>query len=205
MPQLQSQLAVPRCPHCKVDTPNLAEVLNTHTTNYAGQNRRFWKIYKCNRCGGLVTASAAQEGDEVTAYFPSITGVDESIPAKAKEFLTQALNSLHAPAGAVMLTASAVDAMLKEKGYRDGSLYQRIKKSAEDHLITSEMAKWAHDIRLDANDQRHSDESAKLPDDKDASRCIDFVLALAQFLFVLPSRVQRGLENAAINEQKATP
>jgi hypothetical protein len=54
------------------------------------------------------------------------------------------------------------------------------------------MAEWAHEIRLDANDQRHSDEGAALPDQSDAQRVIDFTLALAEFLFVLPARVARG-------------
>ena len=108
-------------------------------------------------------------------------------------FLQQAMESLHAPAGAVMLAGSAVDSMLKLKGYTEGSLYARIEKAATDHLITKEMAAWAHEVRLDANDQRHADESASLPTDKDAKRVIDFTSAFAEFLFVLPSRVQRGI------------
>ena len=91
-----------------------------------------------------------------------------------------------------MLCASSVDAMLKEKNYKDGSLYQRIDKAAENHLITSEMAKWAHEVRLDANDQRHADESAELPEEADAQKCIEFTKALGEFLFVLPGRVERG-------------
>lgn len=118
--------------------------------------------------------------------------VAEELPSRAREFLSQAIASLHAPAGAVMLTASAVDAMLKDKGYKDGNLNARIEAAAKDHLITSEMAAWAHEIRLDANDQRHADEGAILPTAADASKVIDFANALAQFLFVLPARVARG-------------
>jgi hypothetical protein len=92
-----------------------------------------------------------------------------------------------------MLAASAVDAMLKLKGYIDGSLKSRIDKAAANHVITGDMALWAHAVRLDANDQRHSDESATLPTAEDASRCIDFASALAEILFVLPKRVARGI------------
>jgi hypothetical protein len=91
-----------------------------------------------------------------------------------------------------MLAASAVDAMLKAKGLTEGTLYQRIEQAARDHLITDEMKAWAHDVRLDANDQRHSDEDASLPNEQDANRVIDFAEALGTFLFVLPARVQRG-------------
>lgn len=119
------------------------------------------------------------------------TAADE-LPQRAKEFLTQALASIHAPAGAVMLTASAIDAMLKDKGLKQGSLSARIDQAAKDHLITAEMAAWAHEIRLDANDQRHSDESADLPSQADAEKVIAFANALSQFLYVLPARVERG-------------
>jgi len=58
------------------------------------------------------------------------------------------------------------------------------------------MAYWAHDVRLDANDQRHSDMEAVLPTTEDAERVVDFVEALAQFLFVLPSRIRQGRKSA---------
>lgn len=94
-----------------------------------------------------------------------------------------------------MLTASAVDAMLKDKGYKEGTLNNRIDLAAKDNLITAEMAAWAHEIRLDANDQRHADEGASLPGTADAQKAIEFANALAQFLYVLPARVERGRKN----------
>ncbi|WP_419604186.1 DUF4145 domain-containing protein [Thiolapillus sp.] len=124
-------------------------------------------------------------------------GVDETLPDKAKDLLEQAIDSsINAPAGAVMLTASSIDAMLKAKGLTEGSLYARIKKAAEQNLITEDMADWAHEVRLNANDQRHADESASLPTSEDAKRVIDFVQALGMVLFVLPARVRRGIESA---------
>jgi hypothetical protein len=54
------------------------------------------------------------------------------------------------------------------------------------------MTAWAHEIRLDANDQRHADEDALLPEISDAEKAVAFATALAEFLFVLPARVQRG-------------
>ncbi len=91
-----------------------------------------------------------------------------------------------------MLTASAVDAMLKDKGLNVGNLNSRIDAAAKNHLITPEMAAWAHEIRLDANDQLHADEEADLPDSANAAKAIEFANALAQFLYVLPARVERS-------------
>jgi hypothetical protein len=196
MPNLGTQLDLERCPHCSVDRPNLSMQFEVGTADYRGQKARHWRVYKCSRCGGLVTASAVAPNNTVIEFYPETAGIDESIPEKAKEYLQQALNSLHTPAGALMLAASAVDAMLKAKGYKQASLYTRIDKAAEDHVITEGMAQWAHEVRLDANDQRHADEDAPLPSPEDARSSVDFAMALGQFMFVLPARVQRGLREA---------
>jgi hypothetical protein len=161
-----------------------------------GDNKRFWGFYGCSRCGGVVMAASPQNGGPVFDVFPQLSAVPPELPERAGAYLAQSIASLHAPSGAVMLAASAVDAMLKAKGYAQGSLYSRIEKAASEHLITNDMKDWAHDVRLDANDQRHSDESSALPTEADAKRVVDFAQALATFLFVLPARVQRGRQAA---------
>lgn len=193
MATLDAHLDLSRCPHCNVDTPSLISVHQVETTNFQTQNNRKWRIYKCSRCGGLVIASSNQYGSAVKEVYPKSRNVDTAIPEKARTFLEQALHSLQAPAGAVMLAASAVDAMLKDKGYKDGHLHPRIEQAAKDHLITEEMARWAHKVRLGANEQRHADESAQLPTPEEAQMSVEFALALGEFMFVLPERVRRGL------------
>lgn len=195
MPNLDSKLILDRCPHCSIANPNLTQIHHAESRDYARQNLRKWAFYCCGKCGGIVTASAKELHKQVTEIFPCSPEVSEDIPSKARSYLEQAIASIHAPAGAVMLSACAVDAMLKEKGYTEGSLYSRIEIAVEDNLLTSEMARWAHDIRLDANDQRHSDEEASLPNGDDAKKVIDFTLAIAEYLYVLPARVQRGLHS----------
>lgn len=196
MPKLSQNLIIGRCPHCSIASPNLFKQHQLETRDHQGQNVRWWFIYTCGRCGGVVSAAAVRSETEVTAYFPSSRTVKEDVPERPRAYLQQALESLHAPAGAVMLAASAVDAMLKIKGYTEGNLYGRIEKAAKEHVITPDMAKWAHEVRLDANDQRHADQAANLPSADDASRAIDFATALAELLFVLPAQVQRGIEAA---------
>jgi hypothetical protein len=131
-----------------------------------------------------------------TEIYPADPTVDEAIPGKARELLRQALSSLAAPSGAIMLAASAVDAMLKAKNLATGSLYERIEKAADAHLLTEDMAKWAHQVRLDANDQRHADEDAALPTGTDARHTVAFAAALGEFLFALPARVTRGIKES---------
>lgn len=188
-----NQLALDRCPHCNVAKPLLGRVWGAESADHAGANKRFWSTYQCASCGGvMLVVSPANANQDITHMWPTPQVVADEVPARAREFLSQAISSLHAPAGAVMLTASAVDAMLKDKGQKEGSLNARIEAAAKAHLITAEMAAWAHEIRLDANDQRHADEAASLPNAADAAKGIEFANALAQFLYVLPARVERG-------------
>jgi len=202
MSDLGDQLILDSCPHCGRANPTLELASSlVETDSHDGIDKRWWGFYCCKTCGGIVTAWAPRVNDNpatlsIQEVCPSTPTINESIPEKAREFLRQAQNSLHAPAGAIMLCASAVDAMLKKKAYEDGSLYTRIDKAAEDHLITDSMAKWAHRIRLDANVQRHADKDAGLPTDKDAKLTFDFAIAFAEYLFVLPSRVDSGIADA---------
>jgi hypothetical protein len=141
------------------------------------------------------------DGTAVTEMYPADEQISEDIPPRARQYLQQAIDSLNSPAGAIMLCASAVDAMLKAKNYKTGNLKPRIRQAAADHAITPGMEEWAHDIRLDANEQRHADENraagapeeeeAPLPNEADAKQSIAFTKALAEFMFVLPAKVKR--------------
>jgi hypothetical protein len=203
MPQLNQHLDLARCPHCHIDQPNLSAITKTITTQSSDwRNQRVWIVYCCERCGGLVTAAAQSQGEVVIEFYPDTDTFDNSIPEKARNFLVQCAETIHSPSASIVMAASAVDAMLKLKGYKDGKLHNRIGKAAEDHLITNEMAAWAHDIRLDANDERHADEKAKMPNSKDAKRCLEFAKAFAQFLFVLPDKVKRGRDAAKVQRTK---
>jgi len=88
--------------------------------------------------------------------------------------------------------------MLKLKGYKGGgNLFSRINKAAAEHAITNGMMKRAHQVRLEANDQRHVDEGKELPTIEDAKHTLDFAKALGQFLFVLPAKVDEGIKAAS--------
>ncbi len=193
-------LRLPRCPHCHIAMPNLEQKAVVDAP-IPGRNIHCfqWGVYICASCGGAVIAKVlceirTGERSEILELHPKAQRAQDAIPDRAREYLNQAIESKHAPSGAILLCASAVDAMLKVRGLQKGSMYSRIDNAAESHLITREMAEWAHDVRLDANDQRHSDTSQPLPTVEDANRVIDFTLALAEILFVLPERVRRGRE-----------
>lgn len=196
MLKLSQRLDLERCPHCAVSRPSLVQITEASTNSHLGDNPRFWRVYRCEGCGGLVTASAVQPNTWVKEYFPKTEEVEDNIPPKAREYLRQAMGSLAVPAGAVMLSASAVDALLKAKGLIEGSLYSRIDLAAEQRIITPAMAQWAHQVRLEANNQRHSDVESDLPTEREALQSLEFTKSLAQFMFVLPARVDQGLSES---------
>ena len=170
------QLELQRCPRCGVNQPRLQNVAALQSTDYNGARPRYWVIYKCSSCGGMIMthAKGGPGQGQAEEILPKPLEIPTKLPDRAREYLKQAINSMAAPAGAVILAASVVDSMLKAKGYKTGSPYSRIDKASDDHLITAEIAEWARRVRLDANEQRHTDESAPLPSEADAQHVIDF-------------------------------
>ncbi len=191
---LSTSLPLERCPHCAIVQPQLARV-GERENNRRGIHRR-WGVFECVTCGGLVIA-AARVGDPMHIIVECYPGApdepSDAIPARPREYLRQARDVLGQPTGSVTLSASAVDAMLKEKGLKEGRLYERIHDAVAQHLISDDMAQWAHQVSLDPNDPRYADERASMPTTEHAQRCLRFALTLADILFVLPGRVTRGI------------
>lgn len=186
-----------RCPYCSIASPNLNRVWsdNWHSTFQAG-----WAGYRCNTCGSVVIAKLkANGGDRLTVItmWPAAKEAHEDIPNPARGFLQQAFETLHAPDAAAVMAGSAVDAMLKELGYNDGSsLYVRIDKALADGHLTKGMAEWAHSVRLGSNRPRHADAERPHVSADEAKQSVDFAEALGNFLFVLTARIKRGIEAA---------
>jgi hypothetical protein len=118
------------------------------------------------------------------------------IPEPARTFLQQAYQTLHAPDAAGVMAGSAVDAMLKQLGYTDGSVYSRIETAVKEHKLTENMGAWAHEVRLGANRPRHADAEKPHLTAAEAKQSVDFAEALGSFLFVLTKRIERGTEAA---------
>jgi hypothetical protein len=128
--------------------------------------------------------------------YPGMRTAAGELPDIARKFLQQAYDTLHAPDAAAVMAGSAVDAMLKAKGYEKGSLYDRIDQAVTDHVLTSGMGEWAHWVRLGSNRPRHADKDKPHMSLEEARQSVEFAEALGQFLFVLSSRITKGIEAA---------
>jgi len=133
---------------------------------------------------------------EIEEIFPKPQAAHEDIPERARRYLQQAYETLHAPDAAAMLAGSAVDAMLKELGLKAGSLYSRIDEAVSQNLITANMAEWAHEVRLGSNRPRHADLEEPHVTREEAQTAVEFAEALGNFVFVLKAKIDRGIERA---------
>ena len=197
-----NSLLLQRCPHCGVARPMLAECrLDLPVKAHAE-----WRVFQCSACGGIVSCKWVLDvngrpiGDAIA--FPRPRVVSDAIPAPAKRYLEQAQRTLgDSHDAAVMVAASAVDAMLKAKGHGDGHLHSRIDAAIDAGLLTKDMGSWAHAVRHVSNDPRHADEDNPHVTMDDARLMVDFVEALGQVLFVLPRRAKEAIESAKAQNQ----
>lgn len=201
--RMSAQLTgVSRCPHCGIANPQLPRQWGSDGIIPPGNGTAGsrWCVHACTTCGGLILAKGLP-GDThtnavIVAIIPDIKSAAAELPDVAKNFLQQAYETLHAPDAAAVMAGSAVDAMLKSRGYKDGNLYSRIDQAVADHVLTEAMGRWAHEVRLGANRPRHADaESPHLSPDE-ARQSVEFAEALGMFMFVLTSRIEKGIEMA---------
>lgn len=198
-----------RCPHCNVANPLLSQEWTSIIATPDRRGSRGYATYQCSKCCRVVmvesrqTMGTPQSGysqgqlpDHIENIYPNPTVIDSNLPEEAQRYLKQAVNTVFAPDASVVMSASAVDAMLKAKNYKDGSLYTRIARAIEDHVLTEDMGKWAHKVRLDANAVRHADEEIAPPKETDARMVLEFASALGDFLFVFTARVEEGIKEA---------
>jgi hypothetical protein len=133
----------------------------------------------------------------IETLYPATRSAAAEIPDPARRYLQQALETLHAPDAAAVMAGSAVDAMLKHLGLGEGSVYSRIEQAVCQHILTAPMGEWAHEVRLGANRPRHADAENPYVSLRQAQQSVEFAEALGHFLFVLSSRVKKGIEEAA--------
>ncbi|WP_240233602.1 DUF4145 domain-containing protein [Devosia lacusdianchii] len=138
----------------------------------------------------------SNEKFSVLELFPHAKSAHDDLPLRVRTYLQQAYDTLHSPDAAAVMAGSAVDAMLKERGLEDGSLYKRIDQALKANILTQGMADWAHEVRLGSNRPRHSDAENPHVSPAEAQQAVDFAEALGNFMFVLTARIERGIVEA---------
>ena len=190
-----------RCPYCGVARPQMLPVWSAgFVWGINDFPARMWGAFRCTSCGQIVLAGGYpghnSQDAPIEEIYPGLRSAAEELPEGARNYLQQAYETLHAPDAAAVMAGSAVDAMLKARGYVEGSLYTRVDKAMADHVLTKEMGEWAHWVRLGSNRPRHADKDSPHVSPAEAQQSVEFAQALGEFLFVLSSRIAAGIEKA---------
>ncbi len=186
---------ISRCPHCGTGRPQIALL-----ADHGVRGTRRWAVFAATCCGGLLLAQGVEgtitNNAPIEYLYPEVKQAAIEIPERARRYLQQAFETLHAPDAAAVMAGSAVDAMLKHHELVEGSVYSRIDEAVDQHILTADMGKWAHEVRLGSNRPRHSDKENPHVSPQQARQSVEFAEALGHFLFVLSSRVNRGIAEA---------
>jgi hypothetical protein len=177
-----------------------------------------WAVFRCTSCDYLVLAKAGAIWLEpsITGYdspreagyseihetFPSTPAASDTIPELPRRYLQQAMDTLSAPDACAVMCASSIDGMLKERGLTEGALHDRIVEAEGSHLLTKEMAALAHKLRTEGNRVRHADFTDPHVSTAEARVLLDIAMALGDFLFVYPARLESYEQRAAARRSK---
>jgi Domain of unknown function (DUF4145) len=186
---------ISRCPYCGVGRPQVGQL-----NDFGTRGNRRWAVFTTTCCAGVLLAIGPEgpaAGNTIETLYPAVRSAAVEIPDPARRYLQQALETLHA---AAIMAGSAVDAMLKHFNLIEGSVYSRIDQAVNQHILTNAMGEWAHEVRLGANRPRHADKENPHISPQQAQRSVEFAEALGHFLFVLSSRVKKGIEDARTDE-----
>ncbi len=122
---------------------------------------------------------------------PPSTGAPEHTPDNVAEFYRQGMENLPGACDAAgSMFRKVLDTGLKAK-FPDikGKLQNRIKKAAEQHQLTPELAEWTHKIRLDGNDVAHEEAPFSKEDAETLQTFTELVLI---YLFTLPGMLNEA-------------
>lgn len=192
---LDKKFIINNCPHCQINNPNLGEVYHNTFQDSENKQRKTWYIFCCNNCYGLVTVETAiNNSKNVIKYFPENDVISEDIPNPAKKYLEEAVKTVHSPSASILVGSRSLNEMLLAIGYEDKNLYNKLQQASEDRKITSEMESWAHEVRLNANEERHPKKYSTEATQEDAKNTIELLKAFAQYLFVLPAMIQKEIK-----------
>lgn len=198
------QLRIARCPHCGAGRPQVSLL-----TDYNVRSNRQWATYTTTCCGGVLLAIGRQQekngfsNSQIETIYPGVRSAAVEIPEPARTYLQQAFETLHAPDAAAVMAGSAVDAMLKQFKLIEGNVYTRIDQAVKQHILTAAMGEWAHEVRLGSNRPRHADTENPHVSPHQAQQSVEFAEALGHFLFVLSSRVKKGIEDAKTGDSQS--
>ena len=187
------------CPYC--GTKRVAFTILCEVTY--DRHGFYWDTFaQCGHCRrGIVatfeTSNNQKPSDgqyeELLDMAPSLpdNGAPAYTPENVARFFKQAMDNLPKNWDAAgSMFRKALDTGLTSKFPKiKGRLIDRIKEAEEQQMLTPELAKWAHQIRLDGNDAAHKEEPFE---EEDAKKLCDFTRLVFYYLFTLQGMLEKS-------------
>jgi hypothetical protein len=212
------------CPHCT--TKRIGFTLAAETRFGPPRPKDWMVLYKCNKCqGGLVVEYTFQVNHGYAS--PSACNVDPgtvgftprsfypgkmppSTPAFTPEpldkYFKQAVDAFQngSPDASGAMCRKVVDVstqkLLGEDAKKFGTIAKRIDELAARSLLTPDLQKWAHVVRLEGNDASH-DEDPYTPEEAD--ELLSFVDLYLTYVYAMPGRLKLRRESAEKEKAEA--
>lgn len=174
------------CPHCGQGT---FFTCNAQFANEAGSHF----LLLCPSC--LRSVLVIAKGFDMWTY-PSIPPptIDENLPDHVRADYEEASKCYSAGlhTAAAIMCRRLIELSVKEKGAEGPNLYQKIEHLVKSGLLTPELGRVAHAIRIIGNDGAHPD----YPDlvdltQRDAERALDFVRLYTEYVYTLPAKTAK--------------
>ena len=206
---MAKELILDRCPYCNIAKPFMAHISSHMIAKEHEVLLHILDIYECSSCHNFIIHKQIPKiyfGDTefISLIIPKEKTYDKNIPDKARNDLTAAYETLHQPKASIIMSSRAVETMLQIKGYNDNYLNDKIIAAHGAGILTDDMKKWADEVRLDANKERHAALADNPPSKEDAERTLSFAETIAEILFVIPSKVTRGISASSQGGQTPT-
>lgn len=184
----------------------------------AGPSRSWWveSLFRCDKChrlniGSVLHGSGPSRTDTAnlmafwaknppTNWSPAfIKGQDypdvpESVATPATE--AHRCRSIDALMSSILMARSVIEAVAKDNGIDDGSLYYKIDQLHTKGLVDEFAKETAHTIRVFGNDMAHGDFSEPV-DTVDADSILDFMDLILQSVYQSRAKLRRLREAAA--------
>ena len=184
------------CPHC--GTAHVAfELVNE---SWLPRRGRWHVCARCNHCAGFVVLKMMSLSDQENApsqYYtiePEMFRIDAMYPASGAEipahlpeevgrlFKQGADNVPANPDAAGSMFRKTLEATLRDKcPDARGTLFDRIDRAAELGVLTADLARYAHTIRLEGNEAAHG-----TYDEADAGQLHSLVTLVLNYVYTLP-------------------
>src|SRR3546814_9820497 len=100
--QLLADLALSRWTHGGIANPYLQAGSGFETNGRGGS--RYWQVYTCSVCGGVVLAASRKGSAEAIEIYPSTAEISSEIPDRAREYMKQSRESMGQPIGSIVLS-----------------------------------------------------------------------------------------------------